>query len=1352
MEVSLGSREFGAPRMLEELRVARRGGGAHERDAGLDSQPVEAAQRESSNTLHAVLESKPVDFVLEGARRFASLTFRVLVVLSLVLASAANADTPGASRFIVSRWDVSDGLPQTSVTALAQDDRGFLWVATFGGLARFDGRSFVRVDPPRADLDGHRFTSLACIGSSVWVGTDHGRLFRFDDYGTRAPVEVPLPPGSSDPLWQLLVDGQRMLIAAGRGGVLSLEYASGHITRLDDPPLIAIALTIDRQHHVWAAGDRKLRRLGGAEEFAAPELFSLWASGDSVNMSTRTARFTVREGALIKVSDQGGRTFEDTQHAQTWVADEQGLSLTTVLGEYRLPLPARRKTAPAVRSFFLDANDTLWLASDDHGLYRVRDRHVATVSEAAGLVGGSTLLVHGLADGSALISTYCHGLQRLEPGRPHKVTRVPGAKEDDCVFSMAQAEGGVWITLSRRIGWFDGQRVVEVPVNGATEPVLDEVRALLADEKQLWIGTTSGISLLEGDVSGLRIVRSWTPAEGLPHESVFVLARDGAQLLIGTLRGAARLDPKTQKISPLITSGEAKPAVVRDFLVDGDVIWAATYGEGLARVDRSGAAKWLMRDARFCSDELSRLLRVGDDVWFNSNQGVFRATLTDLEAAARGERQLPCRFLESGEGNGGGQPAGSQLGALVAFPTVEGVAMIDPDELRHTQPTPPLFLERAVVDDTELSATSQTQVPAGRRDFRVRLITPPGPDGDLDEPLVVSSLTRDGVESGTYTGGLSANYVELPPGDYVFRAWREGPGGRGKPAEVRFTLVRSLGETRSARIGVPFLILAIIGLVLRSYIATVRGRARALEEQLQQREEAERARRERDELYRTVFDGSPGPLFLFDAAGTLREANPAARKLMALELPLAGLPFLDEKDRPEFLKMLLEAQQQHAHLELTVQTGPGTTRRLSLDAGPLRWSGAAHVLVSATDVTAAREAEAQRAELLEKNASAQRLEGLGRLAAGVAHDFNNVLAALQLQLEDLKASKADADAVQSLTGEMEDAVRTGRDLTSRFLVFGKGDTQPTVFELDAAVQESKRLLTRLLKGDVTFEVQCNAVGARVSMPRVHLDRVLLNLVLNARDALEGGSTRSITVRTCRVERCPVVSGDELQVLPSPQQACVVLEIEDGGAGMSEQTLERAFEPFFTTNGSAQGTGLGLTVVHGIALKLGAGLTVSSRQGKQSGTRFRIQFPLARTPSEELRRVTPSALGESDAERAHRVLVADDTAMLRKSLARVFRTDGWEVLEASDGKEALTCCTEQRIDLLITDLMMPGLDGVELISLLRERGDAVPIILLSGYTGDAFARIDLRKAKVEAMDKPFIPEQLLALARRLVTPQ
>ncbi|MFT3713268.1 MAG: response regulator [Archangium sp.] len=1260
------------------------------------------------------------------------------VVLGLMLASSAHGETPGASRFVVSHWGVSDGLPQTSVTAIAQDDRGFIWVATFGGLARFDGRNFVRVDPAHGDLDGHRFLSVACTGSTIWVGTDHGRLFRFDDYGEREPVEVKLQSASIEPIWQLLVDGERMLIAAGVGGVHSLQLSSGKLERLDRKPRIALALGLDSLHRIWVAGDERVGRLDTDETYEVHEPVALWPTGTSMGVVAREGRFVVRDGALQKVGT-GGRTFEDARHAQTWISTSEGLVLTTVLGENKIPLPSTRDSAPSVRALLLDASDCLWVATDENGLYRVRDRHLITVAEKAGLEGGSALLVHALGDGSALISTYCHGLQRLDTGLPRRVTRVPGPADDDCIFAMAQGDGGVWVALSNLIGWFDGERVVKVPSD--LDPKLPgDLRALATRGKVVWAGSSDGLTKLEGDRTGLRVVRRWTAAHGLPHDSVFSLAFDGDDLLVGTVRGLVRIGPDDKPRS-VIRSDDQRPAVVRDLLVEPDGIWAATYGEGLAHIDRQGHATWLVREHGFCSDELSRLVQVGNDVWLNGNQGAFKLSLAELRAAAKSDdANVTCRFFDSVEGNGGGQPAGTQLGSFLAFPTVEGVVLIDPEDFREAPPPPALFLRSATVDETALSQRATVAVPPGRRDFAVQLMMPPGGD-DLREPTDVSTLlVRDGVETLQRTGGLSATYIGLPPGEYLFRAQRDG----GKPVEFAFSLQRSFTETRLARIGIPFLILALIGLVLRSYLENVRSRTRALEAQLDERMQAERARKERDELYATVFDVSPGPLFVFLTDGTLREANPAARKWLGsgtLTFPLKGLPFIDEPERPAFLQLLTAAAQQPTHAETTLNSAARGKRRLAIDAGPLHFGGEGQVLVAATDVTSSREAEQQRAELLERNANAQRLEGLGRLAAGVAHDFNNVLAALQLQLEDLKLSRSDPKSVQTLTGEMEEAVRTGRDLTSRFLVFGKGDTQPSVFELDAALEESKRLLTRLMKGDVEFEVLRGAASARVKMPRVHLDRVLLNLVLNARDALNPTGTRRVSVRTTQVDACPALAADEVQVLPAPEGKCVVLEVADTGCGMSSETLKRAFEPFFTTRASTQGTGLGLTVVHNIALRLGAGLTAWSQPSV--GTRFRLQLPMITSPSQELPRV-PATLTAG-----FRVLVADDTALLRKSLVRQFKSDGWDVLEAADGKQALDQCTAQTFDLLITDLVMPELDGVELILRLRERGSQMPIILLSGYTGDATARLDLAKARVEAMDKPFVPDELLALARRLV---
>jgi ligand-binding sensor domain-containing protein len=190
---------------------------------------------------------------------------------------------------------------------------------------------------------------------------------------------------------------------------------------------------------------------------------------------------------------------------------------------------------------------------------------------------------------------------------------------------MAPAPDGVWLTLSKQLAWFDGQRVTSV--SSDLDPrAISDLRALIAARGAMWLGTSAGLFRLEGTREGLHVTRRWTRADGLPDDTIFSLAPDGDDLLVGTLRGAMRLLPDGS-LRPLINPGDHRPAVVRDLLVEPDAIWAATYGEGLVRVDRAGNAKWLVRDTGFCSDELSRLLRVGEELWVNGNQGVFRLRL-----------------------------------------------------------------------------------------------------------------------------------------------------------------------------------------------------------------------------------------------------------------------------------------------------------------------------------------------------------------------------------------------------------------------------------------------------------------------------------------------------------------------------------------------------------------------------------------------------------------------------------------------------------------------------------------------------------------------------------------------------
>jgi two-component system cell cycle sensor histidine kinase/response regulator CckA len=367
-------------------------------------------------------------------------------------------------------------------------------------------------------------------------------------------------------------------------------------------------------------------------------------------------------------------------------------------------------------------------------------------------------------------------------------------------------------------------------------------------------------------------------------------------------------------------------------------------------------------------------------------------------------------------------------------------------------------------------------------------------------------------------------------------------------------------------------------------------------------------------------------------------------------------------------------------------------------------------------------------------AQAQRLQSVGLLAAGIAHDFNNLLTVI-LGAADAMAEHINEAARDDLA-QIRDSAARGAALVQKLLAFGRQQTlQPRVLSLNDAIRQLGSLLGSLLGSRITLQLELEEPGRNVRIDPTQLDRVLINLASNARDAMAAGGTFTIATAR-RVVLESEASGSE--TLPAGRYA--VIEVRDTGGGIPPETLPRIFEPFFTTRRDTGGNGLGLASVHGIVKQSGGTICVDSQPGQ--GTCFRITLPRCEaahnTPAQETQ---PAHAAPT---RSGTLLLVDDEDSLRRLAARALTKAGWHVLEAASGEEALELDVTD-IELVISDVMMPGLDGPGLVKALRARMPGLRAILVSGYA-DAAKRRALLAQDIEFLAKPFAMNALVQIAR------
>ncbi len=435
--------------------------------------------------------------------------------------------------------------------------------------------------------------------------------------------------------------------------------------------------------------------------------------------------------------------------------------------------------------------------------------------------------------------------------------------------------------------------------------------------------------------------------------------------------------------------------------------------------------------------------------------------------------------------------------------------------------------------------------------------------------------------------------------------------------------------------------------------------------------------------------------------------------------------WVDRAQRAEVLRQLVETGKVD-HFEASFRHKSGKTILTLVSGRVISAEGTRFIVTITRDITAERALE-------EKLRVSERLDGIGRLAGGVAHDFNNLLTVIQGNLDLALAELPSEHPLRPALEDTYDASVRAATITRQLLAFGRRQVLTArAVSLNEVIESMAGLLRRVVGEavEVTFELASEL--SPVLVDPAQLEQVILNLVLNARDAMPRGG--KLRIETAPIS--PLAPGDAA----SSPRGFVRLRVEDTGTGMAPEVRARLFEPFFTTKGPGQGTGLGLASVYGIVQQSGGTIEVKSELGR--GSTFLIDFPAASddvNPSRRSAAVVPRRGGPKT------VLVAEDQEAVRRLVARVLEQDGLVVLVAANAEEAeaLARAHQGRIDLLLTDVVMPRTSGSELAKRLQLSNPALEVVYMSGFAADTLEEHEVLGAQTRLLHKPFTPEALRA---------
>ncbi|MCA8973245.1 MAG: response regulator, partial [Planctomycetes bacterium] len=1192
----------------------------------------------------------------------------------------------------------------------------------------------------------NRITALlAASDGALCIGTEDQRAFRYAN-GRFEPIEL-----GSDPLvTQIGESADGSIWIAGRG-VTQWRAGSSRWYDLDVDQDFAEALYPLGPDSVWVESVSAQHVLAGGVstlQSGAPVIAILRAPDDRLWTLLESPGSAPFGSALIVEHAEVGkinRAFADS-HGQVWIASTKGLF------RQRQPLePSTRSITPvsalaldrptSCRSVFEDREGNLWAGWEQLGVCRLRPSTTTRVFET----GGTVIALASDGDGGVAFSGTAPGLTAMASDLSLKEIEPPDPETPRVRQLLRDSNGHLWSRRNDRVSRQGG---------GADDSWMLSTSCIAEDPRgTVWAAANGELFELDGQPPTRHVLADAGQAQSI--ESLVFDADGAAWFTCSRSREICRWADGALERHRL--PADIAGVAIRHLASDGEGrIWISTYGAGLGRL-QNGEVRLVDSAAGLLDDSLGHIFVVDDRLWLNSNRGAFTVRLTDLDRWFDVDPTEPLTCYQACDTEGNGAEGFRAADGTLWLPTVNGLINIEPT-LQLRLAAPPVLIEGIVANSTrlvpngdeilgiqpgdgslEVSYTGLSFAAPKRVRFRYRL-----------QPASTEAVAR-WVEAGNRR---TAYFTNLDPGDYEFHVTACNSEGTwsSQPATVRLAFEPHFYQTGWFKLLLACLTTMVIAGIHLVRTSTVRRRNRQLNAEIEAHHHTEAVLREREATHRALAETATDGILIVDGSLRIEYANTAARSMFGDEGPhLESLPLtsvlVDDDAGPNTVEELFEGDGRRA-LPLRGRRGEGNFPIEVSSGSMLRSDGKTAFVLILRDVTTRRRLEQQLAE-------ARKLEAVGRLTGGIAHDFNNILTALLCQAaildDDLDGGRDTNTAKMSVDQIRRSAERAAR-LVRQLLTFARQRViEPRLIDPNETITELQPMLRSIVPAIVDLQLDLAPKVGLVFVDPHELEQVLVNLVVNARDAIENKGTVRIATNRVRVES----SRDE-DLPPESANAHVAISIADDGRGMQTEEQERAFDPFYTTKPTGSGTGLGLASAYGFAKQAGGRIEVESAPGE--GATFTIYLPVVRSleplpplPSLDRRPSAasprpdhPPASGPSPSPPSGHgtILICDDDHSVLQTVALILRSRGYEVLTAPRPDVALQLFTEHRgrIRMLVTDIVMPIMDGRELAGEIRQVEPELPVLFMSGYTPSAL-RSSEDDPRSDFLNKPFAPNDL-----------